>query len=72
MVWLEWWEMMGQGGGRGLVIDKIGELLWCLFGQGGGLRPIVFLAGVYLLLCWYWFRFRYLLGQGGGRDREVE
>lgn len=61
--------MMGQGGGRGLVIDKIGVVLWCLFGQGGGLRPIVFLARVYLPLRWCWFWFGYLLGHGGGRLR---
>src|SRR6266436_3341009 len=60
--------MMGQGGGHGLVIDKIGVVLWCLFCQGGGLCPIVFLARVYLLLCSCWFQFRYLLGHGGGRD----
>jgi hypothetical protein len=45
-----------------------------ILGRGGGRCPIVYLAGVYSPLCWCWFRSwsRCLLGQGGGRDREME
>ena len=45
-----------------------------ILGRGGGRCPIVYLAGVYVLLCWCWFRSRSrcLLGQGGGRDQEME
>jgi hypothetical protein len=53
-------------------MDRIGWVLRCLFGQGGGLRLVVFRAGVCLLLldqCR--FRFGFLLGQGGGRGLAV-
>ena len=54
------------------VIDRMGERVGCMFGRGGGRCPIVFLAGVCILLLWYLFRFWCLLGQGGGRNWVVE
>ena len=65
--------MMGHGGGHGFVINRIGEGVVGMLGQGGGHCPIVFLARVYLPLCWCWFQswFGCLLGQGGGQDGKV-
>src|SRR6267154_727183 len=56
---LEWREMMGQGGGRKLAVDEIGEVSEHLFGQGGGQKLAVNTVG------------DVLIGQGGGRDRMV-
>ena len=49
------------------MIDRITDGV-DMFGRGGGCCPMVFRAGVYLLLCWFWcwFWFGYLLGQGRG------
>ena len=66
------WHIFGHGGGQEFVMDRIGEV--GMFGRGGGRCPTVFLAGVCLPFSWCWFPFRVgcSLGQGGGRNREVE
>ena len=45
-----------------------------ILGQGGGHRPIAYLARVYapLCWCWCWSQSQCLLGQGGGWDQEME
>jgi hypothetical protein len=42
--WMQW-NMMGQGGGHGLVINKIRERVIYLFGQDGGCRLIINKSG---------------------------